>query len=115
MHYRNLVFYLLFYLFILYLTLTIQLKTLFTNYAAQIWCSDNSVNHIFFEFPQYKSIHQVRRTSKGGGIAVFPHESLTFNIRHDLSVNKTDIQALCVEIISKKQKKILLTLSIVDQ
>ena len=115
MHYRNLVFYLLFYLFILYLTLAIQLKTLFTNYAAQIWCSDNSMNYTFFELPQYKSIHQVRRTSKGGGIAVFPHESLTFNIRHDLSVNNIDIQALCVEIISKKQKKILLTLSIVDQ
>ena len=73
------------------------------------------MNYIFFELPQYKSIHQVRRTSKGGGIAVFTHESLTFNIRHDLSVNNTDIQALCVEIISKKQKKFLLTLSIANQ
>ena len=73
------------------------------------------MNHNLFKLPQYKSIHQVGRTGKGGGIAVFPHESLTFNIRHDLSVNNTDIQALCVEIISKKQKKVLLTLSIVDQ
>ena len=60
------------------------------------------------ELPQYKSIHQVRRTGKGGGIAVFLHESLTFNIRHDLSVNNADIEALCVEIINKKSKNILI-------
>ena len=54
------------------------------------------MNHNLFKLPQYKSIHQERRTGKGGGIAVFLHESLTFNIRHDLSVNNADIEALCV-------------------
>ena len=71
----------------------------------ETWCSDN--NHNLFELPQYKSIHQVRRAGKGGGIAVYLHESLTFNIRHDLSVSKADIEALCVEIINKKSKNIL--------
>ena len=74
----------------------------------ETWCSDNSMNHNLFELPQYKSIHQVRRAGKGGGIAVFLHESLTFNIRHDLSVNNADIEALCVEIINKKSKNILI-------
>ena len=68
----------------------------------ETWRSDNSMNHNLFKLPQYKSIHQVRRTGKGGGIAVFLHESLTFNVRHDLSVNNADIEALCVEIINKK-------------
>ena len=54
------------------------------------------MNHNLFKLPQYKSIHQEGRTGKGGGIAVFLHESLTFNIRHDLSVNNADIEALCV-------------------
>ena len=67
------------------------------------------MNYNLFELPQYKSIHQVRRTGKGGGIAVFLHESLTFNIRHDLSVTNADIEALCVEIINKKSKNILNT------
>ena len=71
------------------------------------WCSDNSMNHNLFKLSQYKSIHQVRRTGKGGGIAVFLHESLTFNVRHDLSVNNADIEALCVEIINEKSKNIL--------
>ena len=67
----------------------------------EIWSSDNSMNHNLFELLQYKSIHQVRRT-------VFLHETLTFNIRHDLSVNNADIEALCVEIINKKSKNILI-------
>ena len=60
------------------------------------------MNHNNFQFPQYKTIHQVRRAGKGGGIAVFLHEFLTFNIRHNLSVNKAEIEVLCLEIINKK-------------
>ena len=74
----------------------------------ETWCSDNSLNHNLFELPQYKSIYQVRRAGKDGGITVFLHESLTFNIRHDLSVNNADIEALCVEIANKKSKNILI-------
>ena len=68
----------------------------------EIWCLDYSMNHNLFKIPQYKSIRQVRRTGKGGGIAVFLQESLTINIRHDVSVNNGDIEALCVESIIKK-------------
>ena len=50
----------------------------------ETWCSDNSMDHNRFELPQYKSIYQARRIGKGGGIAEFLMESLTFNIRHDL-------------------------------
>ena len=66
------------------------------------------MNHNLFKLPQYKSIHQVRRAGKGSGIAVFLHESLTFTIRHDLSVNNANIEALCVEIINEKSKNILI-------
>ena len=66
------------------------------------------MNHNIFKPPQYKSIHQVRGTVKGGCIAVFLHESLTFNVRQDLSVNNTDIEALCVEIINKNSKNIFI-------
>ena len=38
-----------------------------------------------------------KESGKDGGIAVFLHEYLIFNIRHDLSVNNADIEALCVE------------------
>ena len=74
----------------------------------ETWCSDNSMNHNLFKLPQYKNIHQVRRAGKGGGIAVFLHESLTFNMRHDLSVNNANIEVLYVEIINKKSRNILI-------
>ena len=34
--------------------------------------------------------------------------TLTFNVRHDLSVNNADIEALCVEIINKKSNNIVI-------
>ena len=74
----------------------------------ETWGSDNTMNHNLFELPQYKSIHEVSRAGKGGDIAVFLYESLTFNIRHDLSANNADIEALCAEIINKKSKNILI-------
>ena len=92
-------------LFSLLITLKFEFKVICIT---ETWFSDNSMNHNLFEFLKYESIHQVRRIDKGGGIAVFLHESLTFNIRHDLSVNNADIEALCVEIINKKSKNILI-------
>ena len=90
--------------FNLLMTLKSELKVICIR---ETWCSDNSKNHNLFKLQQYKSIQQVRRTDKGGGIAVFLHESLTSNIRHDLSVNNANIEALRVEIINKKSKNIL--------
>ena len=87
------------------MTLKFEIKVICIT---ETWCSDNSMNYNLLKLPQYKSIHQVRRTGKGGGIAVFLHESLTFNVRHDLSVNNADIEALCVEIIKKKSKNIVI-------
>ena len=81
----------------------------------ETWCSANSMNHNLFKLPQCKSIYEVRKTGKGVGIAIFLHESLTFTIGHDFSVNNTDIEALCVEIINKKQKTSSLTLSVVNK
>ena len=92
-------------LFNLLMTLKFEFKEICIT---ETWCSDNTMNYNLFELPQYKSILQVRRTSKGGGIAVILHEPLTFTIRHDLSVNNADIEALCIEIINKKSKNILI-------
>ena len=39
------------------------------------------MNHNLFKLPQYKRIHQVRKSGKRGDRAVFPDELLTFNIR----------------------------------
>ena len=89
----------------LLMTLKFEFKVICITEA---WCSDSSMNHNLFELPQNKSIHQAKRAGKVGGIAVFLHESLTFNIRHDLSISNANIDAQCVEIINKKSKYILI-------
>ena len=54
-----------------------------------------------YQLPSYVSIHQVRN-----GITIFIHKELIYNIRHDLSVNDEDNEALCLEIINQKSKNI---------
>ena len=44
----------------------------------ETWCSDNAMNHNLFKLPQYKSIHQIRRTVKVVDITLFLHKSSTF-------------------------------------
>ena len=55
-------------LFNLLMTLKFKFKLIVIT---ETWCSDNSLNHNLFELPQYESIHRVRRTCEGSGIAVF--------------------------------------------
>ena len=40
---------------------------------------------------------------------MFIHNSLTYNIRPDLSISNDNIEALCIEIVNKKGKNILST------
>ena len=78
-------------LFNLLMTLKSEFQVIF---IIETWCSGNSVNHDIFKTPQCKSNQQVRRTGKAGGTVVFLHESLSFNIRHDLSVNNANINTI---------------------
>ena len=71
-------------LFNLLMTLKFEFKVI---YITETWCSDNSMSHNLFKLPQYKSIHQVRRTGKGGGIAVFLHESFSIVNQQEISMN----------------------------
>ena len=46
-----------------------------------------STSRSLYELPDYKSIHQVRNYSKGGGVSIYVNKSLTFKLRPDLSIN----------------------------
>ena len=43
------------------------------------------------------------------GICVFIHNSLTFKLRSDLETNSNDIESLGMEIINKKNKKVVIS------
>ena len=73
------------------------------------WCSDDTHTNNRYQLTNYVSIHQSRKNGKtGGGITIFIHKELIYNIRHDLSVNHEDTEALCLEIINQKSKNIFI-------
>ena len=56
-------------------------------------CSNGLHTNNRYQLPNYMSIHQVRKNGKaGGGITIFIYK--VYNIRHDLSVNDEDTEAL---------------------
>ena len=73
------------------------------------WCSDDPHINNTHQRPNYVSIHQGWKNGKtGGGITIFIHKELIHNIRHDLSFNDEDTEALFLEIINKKSKIIFI-------
>ena len=73
------------------------------------WCSDDPHTNNRYQLPNYLSIHQGRKNDKaGGGITIFIHKQLLYNIRHDLSVNDDDTEALFLEIRNQKSKNIFI-------
>ena len=75
---------------------------------SETWCSSEHNNSDLYKVTNYNSIHQTKNSGKtGGGLAIFVHNSLTHNVRKDLSTNNEDIEALCIEIINTKSKNIL--------
>ena len=79
--------------------LSIKLKfELKVTCITETLCLDNSINQNLYKL----------KTAKGGGIAVFFHESLTSNIRNDLSIHSGDIETRFVRVINKMSKNIFI-------
>ena len=61
-----------------------------------------------FQLPNYSLIHQNRTGSKkGGGVCIFIHNSITYKTRSYLSINDENTESLCVELINKNSKNVL--------
>ena len=62
-------------------------------------------------FNEYRSFHQIRNERKGGGLCISLRESYTYKQRSDLNINSDAIECLCIEILNKHSKDLLLNLS----
>ena len=76
----------------------------------ETWNKDqNIMNNSLFRLQNYKIVHQDRKGKKqGGGVCIFVHNSLNYRICYDMSHCVDDIESLCVEIINKQEKMLLL-------
>ena len=76
----------------------------------ETWRTDNVENKVIYKLPNYSSIYQTRSSGKNGGIlAIYFHETVTYTVKMDLSINSNDIEALCLEIINREGKNILIS------
>ena len=71
------------------MTIKLEFKVLCIT---ETWCLGNSINHNIYKLPNYKIIHQVRKTVKAGDIALLLHKSI-INI---LSFSNDDIESVCI-------------------
>ena len=62
---------------------------------------------ILFQLKNYNAIHQTKNGRKGGGLCIFAHESLCYNIRQYLCTANYDIETLALEIESKRSKNMI--------
>ncbi|XP_065654714.1 uncharacterized protein LOC136081332 [Hydra vulgaris] len=77
---------------------------------SETWCKDKNIeNNSNFQLPNYKVIHQVRASNKeGGGLCIYIKNSILFKVKPNLSSTTTDYESLCIEIINKTSKNIVI-------
>ena len=75
---------------------------------SETWADDSCGKNSLYQLKNYNVIHQIRNACKGGGLCIFVHESLCYNIRKDLCSNNYDIETLAIETESKRSKSIIL-------
>ena len=76
---------------------------------SETWCSEYVSCNSLHKVSNYNSINQTRDNGKtGGGVAIFIHNTLIYNIKQDLSINNDNIEALCKEINNKNDKNIFI-------
>ena len=82
---------------------------LFKICLTETWCQDENINkNSTFQLPNYSSIHQIRKNKKGGGVCFFIHDSLKYKLRNDFSANNEHNESLCIEIINKTNKNMII-------
>ena len=76
----------------------------------ETWCNDDETDkNSLWQLPNYTAIHQIRNSSqKGGGIALYVHNSLNYKIPKNKNINSNDIECLSIEIVSKTSKHVII-------
>ena len=73
--------------------------------AVVLRCSVNSI----WQLPNYTAIHQIRNSGqKGGGIALYVHNTLNYKIPKNKNINNNDIECLNTDIVSKAFKSVII-------
>ena len=79
----------------------------------ETWFDDRNSESWLYQLPQYTAIHQHRspshKSSRGGGITMYIHVSLSFKCPRELNINTKNLESLSIELILKNSKNIILS------
>ena len=75
------------------------------TYLLKTWANDININkNSLFQLPNYNTEHEIRKSRKGGRVCIFIHDSLSFKVRKDLSINCDAIEFPSIEICKRKTR-----------
>ena len=80
--------------------------------VTETWCDETANKNSLLEIPNYSALHKTRKNRKGGGICIYIHKSLKFNLRDDIDIFNESVETLSVEILNKKSRNIVIILRI---
>ena len=77
----------------------------------EIWCTDSTLkSNTNLHLPNFDIVSLERKTNKrGGGVLIYIHKSLEYNLRNDLCVSDKEKEILTIEISRKNDENILLS------
>ena len=77
----------------------------------ETWCSDDKADKdSLWKFTNYTAINQIRNSGqKGGGIALYIHNSLNYKIPKNKNMNNNDIEYLNIDIVNKTSKNVIIS------
>ena len=69
------------------------------------WCDETANENSLLNLDNYFSVHQTRKNKKGGGgICIYIHKHLEFQLRKDIDIFNYEIETCSVEIINSKSR-----------
>ena len=75
---------------------------------SETWSNDENLDkNSLFQLEGYSLLHENRKYRRGGGVAIFVHESLCYTKRNDLCINCEAIESLSIEIRNNDGKNII--------
>ena len=75
---------------------------------SETWSNDEKLSqNSLFQLEGYSLLHENRNYCRGGGVAVFMHESLCYTKRNDLCINCEAVESLSIEISNNNVKNII--------
>ena len=72
-------------------------------------CSETANKNSLLEIPNYSTLHETKKDKKGGGICLYIHKNLKFNVRDEIDIFKESVETLTIEILYRKSRNIVIT------